>query len=726
MLMANLLSVFVTAVLFLVCYLNRRRLLHDFDVFIRRVALLVFLAGFVIYFIGFRSGHETVGTQLSWYASFFRPLLSSLEMFAFHSDLIEVGEPCHHNMVYMTVFSVIHFAAASVSFAVAINYLGVRFRSAWRWRRVKASRHLQGNVHVFFGINEVSLRLAYDVRKHSEKDTILFVNAPEDPSSQGLLGFASIFNVFSFRREIMAEVDRIKGIIRQARVPIQYLPGNDVLHQLGLDRVFDKTQKFVNLYLLYEDQLQNLAKNIKLRDDEYFKGDVAKKAFIYCRATSGKLNGGTGFEYNSRYGVETVLVDAAQLAVKTMMATPANQPANFVDFDHRTGLAKTAFHCMIIGFGETGQAAFKFLYEHGQFVYPEGFEGKHAVFHIVDPKADQKKGVFEMRYPCLSAENGLSPLHPEIHWHNHGAGDGRFWQLMDEVKDDINYVVVATGSDNRNIAIAYDLTEYALRWRTRRLENFGIVARCYSPINEARYDELCELCVDDENPRQVVRVMGKLSESFTHRYVWKSFLEKNAAIYSATFAQNFGKDLADIVVVSSKDAFKVWWNRHAAAKGDALKYSNLKRIETQEFSQAFHSYAKLKAIGICDGDMGCVGKENLAQLRACKTLADLENLPFFENLKRMEHMRCLASHECMGYVPMSIAEFEAKGRESECDVVRHRSLNMVPWSRLKELPSPTWLLSIVPDKYKECPNEYLLAGMVQTTLVISLSSIKKL
>lgn len=681
MLITNLLSVLITAVIFLLCYLNRRRIFKEFDTFIRRIALLVFLSGFVIYFIGFRSGHETVGTQLSWYASFFRPLLSSMEMFAFHSDLIEVGEPCHHSMVYMTIFSVIHFAAAAVSFAVAINYLGVRFRSAWRWRKVRAAKQLKGDVHVFFGINEVSLGLAHDIHHHQSQDTIIFINAPEDSSSQGMLGFASIFNVFSFRREIMAEIDRMNGIIRQTRMPIQFLKGNNVLQQLGLDKVLNKTKNHIGLYLLYEDQLQNLAKNIKLRGDEYFKGKMDKKAYIFCRATSGKLNGGTAFEYNSRYGVETVLVDSAQLAIKTMMANPASHPVNFVDFDHATGKAKTAFHCMIIGFGETGQEAFKFLYEHAQFIYPDNFKGMRTVFHIIDPKADQKKGFFEMRYPCLCKENNLSVLNTEIQWHSHSAGDGRFWELMKSMKDELNYTVIATGSDNRNIAIAYDLGEYALRWRKRRMDNFAIVVRCYNPINETRYDELAQLCVDDEHPQQVVHVIGKMSESFTHQYVWKNYLEMGAAIFSSTFAKNFGKSLPDIKVCDEEEAYKFWWERHANAKGNPIEYANIKRIEWQDFSDAFHIYTKLKAIGILDRMTNKRGEENLRLLKSCKTLADLEKLPFFDALLRMEHARCLASHECLGYTPMSLQEFEDMQKMSECDVIRHKCLNLVAWEK---------------------------------------------
>lgn len=722
--MTNLLSVAITLLLFLVCYVYRRRIFREFDTFIRRVALLVFLSGFVIYFIGFRSGHEAIGTQLSWYASFFRPLLSSIEMFAFHSDLIEVGEPCHHDVLYMTVFSVIHFAAAAVSFAVAINYLGVRFRSAWRWHRVSSRSSLKGDVHVFFGINGVSLCLARDIRQHRADDTIIFINAPEDSSSQGVLGFASLFNVFSFRREIMAHIDSLNGIIRQTRVPIQFLPGNDVLKQLGLDRICDKTREHINLYLLYDDQIQNLAKNIKLRGDEYFKCHMDKKAYIYCRATNGKLNGGTAFEYNSRCGVETVLVDSAQLAVKTLMHDVAAHPSNFVDFDHRTGMAQTAFHCVIIGFGETGEEAFKFIYEHAQFVYPESFSGMHTVFHIVDPKANERKGVFEMRYPCLCKANGMSPLNAEIQWHNFNASDARFWQLMESMRDELSYAFVATGSDNRNIAIAYDLGEYTLRWRQRRMENFAIVVRCYNQVNESRYDELSQLCIDDENPHQVVHVVGKLSVSFTHQYVWKNCLESGAAVYAATFAGNFGRNFADISICDTDEAYSYWWKRHVNAKGNPIEYSNVKRIEQQDFSDAFHIYTKLKAIGVLDRAHDAVGEDNLRLLRKCHTLKDMEALPFFDNLLRMEHARCLASHECMGYTPMTLHEFEQMQRKSECDVIRHKCLNIVPWNRLNELPVPQWLSAIVPDDYRDCPNVYLLENMQMVLLAIGLTKLK--
>lgn len=718
MLQANLLSVVIVAVLLLIGYCFRRIIFRNYDTFIRRTAFVVFLGGFVIYFIGFRDGSEALGTRLSWFASVFRPLLASVEMFAFGNGLIEVGEACKENMLYMTVFAVLHFAAVAVAFAVAINYLGVRFKSSWRWLRLRIRPSLPGDVHVFFGVNEVSLMLARDVRQAHAADTIIFVNAPEDVSGQGVLGFASLFNVFSFRREIVAEVDKLQGIIRQIRVPIQHMPGSDVLRQLRLTRILDKTRSSINFYLLYDDQLQNIAKNIKLRSDSYFGTHMTAKAYIYCRATSGKINGGTAFEYNSVTGVETVLVDSAQLTAKAMITDTATHPVNFVDVDRRRGVATSAFHCMIIGFGETGQEIFKFLYEHSQFAYDDDFKGRHMVCHIVDPKADSKRGFFEMRYPCLQAGNGLSSLQAEIVWHNHNAGDTRFWQLMDSIRDELNYVVIATGSDNRNIAIAYDLCDYALRWRTRRLYHFGIFVRSYCQINECRYQELARLCVDQDG-RQVVHPVGMLSSTFTHRYVWKRLLEREAAVFSDVYASSFTKHFDEIRLSDFDYAYDRWWARHATAKGDRVKYARIKRVEYQEYSAAFHVYTKMYMLGLTEPN-DPDGQRNLELLAACHSLHDLEQLPFFANLVRQEHYRYVASHECTGYTPMTIAEFEQEGCSQACDVIRHKLLNMVSWGELPILPVVASASRMVPAEYSTRVNKYFLELLVQTSLAIGL------
>lgn len=731
MLSANLLSVLITILLLAVCYIFRKWLFRDFNTFISRAALIVYIGGFVVYFIGFRDGIAAIGTRNSWYASIFRPLLSSLEMFAFKNEFVEVGESCKHSMFYMTVYATMHFSAAMVSFAVAINYLGVRFKSSWRLFLLRRKKKLKGDVEVFFGFNDVSVRLAEEIHSIRPDDVIIFITAPEQNGNESMLSIANIFNFFSYRREIMVEVNSLNAILIQIRRPIQNMKGSNVFEQLRLNTILEKTKDYLGFYMIYEDQLQNIAKTLKLCNDDYFREHMKQKAYIFCRATSGKLNGGTAFEYNSKYGVEVVLVDAAQLAAKSLMGMYkqkngrrlnyqyVSHPVNFVNFDNHTALATSTFHCMIIGFGETGQEIFKFIYEHGQFVYPDDFKGKHMVCHIVDPKANEKRGFFEMRYPCLRKENNLSSLDVEIQWHNHTAGDGRFWELMQNIKDDINYVVIATGSDNRDIAISYDLCDYALRWRKERMHNFGIFVRSYNKFNECRYDELCKVCVNSDGS-PVVHTVGKQSESFTLRYMWKNFLEEDAAVFANIFEHSTDKFFNDLYNPDKQEAYKFWWNRHVAVKGEPKDYANVKRIEYQEFSNSLHVYTKMHILGMDNPD-NPVGIENKHKLEQCKTVDDLKKLPFFMNIVKMEHKRYVASHESTGYSPMTIDDFYQLGGVDECDVERHKLITLVPWDKLDSIPVASRFHDLIPESQFRHAYKYMFEQLVQAALAIAIN-----
>ncbi len=133
----------------------------------------------------------------------------------------------------------------------------------------------------------MSLQLAHDIHEYAPKDTLIFINAPHEANNSGLLGLTSIFNVFGFRREVVASIDKLNGIIRQTRMPIQTMEGNNVLRLAKLGSILNKTHEFIRLYPLYYGNLQNLAKNTKLHNDECFSRNMGKKAYIYSRATMG-------------------------------------------------------------------------------------------------------------------------------------------------------------------------------------------------------------------------------------------------------------------------------------------------------------------------------------------------------------------------------------------------------------------------------------------------------
>lgn len=92
------------------------------------------------------------GSDSNSIALAFRSALSSMEMFASHSDLLEVPEDLHHDPFYMTIFSVIHFLAVIVSAVFIIKLLGFRFISWVRLCMANLSRKKKCRLFIFWGV----------------------------------------------------------------------------------------------------------------------------------------------------------------------------------------------------------------------------------------------------------------------------------------------------------------------------------------------------------------------------------------------------------------------------------------------------------------------------------------------------------------------------------------------------------------------------------------------
>lgn len=77
-----------------------------------------------------------------------------------------------------------------------------------------------------------------------------------------------------------------------------------------------------------------------------------------------------------------------------------NHPVNFVDVDTSKACVKKPFTSMIIGFGETGRDAFRFLYEFGALIDVNGNRNPQKIY-VVDEHIDELKGDFLMKAPAL-------------------------------------------------------------------------------------------------------------------------------------------------------------------------------------------------------------------------------------------------------------------------------------------------------------------------------------
>lgn len=102
-------SVFAIIVFLLILFVNRKTM-SFVSKHLKMLAILIWLAGLVLYMVGFNAG----GCKNNAFALFLRASLSSMEMFVSRSSLKEVMGDLHSNPVYVTIFSFVHFVDCKV------------------------------------------------------------------------------------------------------------------------------------------------------------------------------------------------------------------------------------------------------------------------------------------------------------------------------------------------------------------------------------------------------------------------------------------------------------------------------------------------------------------------------------------------------------------------------------------------------------------------------------
>lgn len=167
------------------------------------MAGVVLFCGFILYLDGFNDK----GCENNPVALVARASISALEMFASHSDLIEVRHELHENHLYMTIFSVVHFCAVLVSAIFVINLFGLRFRNWFRklsWKCSDCKRN--GCTYIFWGINNESLALAKNIHKTDNTCRIVFIYTPIDHPHEHSEHHFSFSKLFDFTANLKNEI----------------------------------------------------------------------------------------------------------------------------------------------------------------------------------------------------------------------------------------------------------------------------------------------------------------------------------------------------------------------------------------------------------------------------------------------------------------------------------------------------------------------------------------
>ena len=199
--------------------------------------------------------------------------------------------------------------------------------------------------------------------------------------------------------------------------------------------------KKVNLYALDPDPMKNLSYARKIQKALEKDQILKSQASLVCLAYEPDYGG--LFETDSPYGYGSLhIFDIPSMNARLLLQ--AFPPYKYVSFDEK-GLAKNDFRVMIVGFGETGQAALTNLVANGQF------EGGHFHAAVFAPDCECASGPFREAHREMFEQYDI-----EMH-----AADGRSAEASAYLRQhgkDLQQIIVSTGDAvlNREILQTYD------------------------------------------------------------------------------------------------------------------------------------------------------------------------------------------------------------------------------------------------------------------------------
>lgn len=655
---------------------------------LRLLALITLICGWTLYFVGYYFG----GTASSFIAYSVRPLIAALGMFVGNTGYQELSPNCTRSVLFMSLFAIVHLVAILVSAIFVVNFFWRRTNSFIKgvyWRYSQPSSPF----NIFFGINKQSILLARNIQKEKKgKERILFIILPaEDKGQREGLSLSQLFGFNTYNQEVIKELQDVKYAIKAAEGKPSDVETNDgdILSRLGLSKLkgLINHHKKTRIFILSDDEVENVKSTINLMQDKTIKGNNID---IYCHARKNRENGiveKMAYLEGNNGLLNVHLVDTSTLAIHTLKCNVEYQPVSFVNPNTDLAVVDNPFTALILGFGETGRDALRFLYEFGAFADSKGNKSPFKCYAI-DKQMDNLKGNFYYEAPAVK-------YNKEIELLNMSNLSPYYWTWYEFILPKLNYVVISLGDDRSNMQAASDLFEAACRVRHNNMENFKIFVRSYSTENEKQleslvkfYNEKCGATgKDGKSLSGILVVFGKASDLFTYENIIDDETIAKARVFYEGYAG----------MSNQKDN---WDERHRIRidktdeNGKVIKDENDKPIridkprecvslndinavirkEAQDIGNSLHIDTKLKLIGLTREsarniflqkskltDEQLKQKELLDYILSYakgkkKTYLKDDKDPNFKyydrvikNIAICEHLRWNASHEMIGY-----------------------------------------------------------------------------
>ena len=547
---------------------------------IRRAALAILIAGTALNMYGlsleeFSEGGITL---------FFRSLYLTIMMFVYDGDLIDLTAG-QYTYMFLELYFFIFYAAMLTSLSAILMLFGKRVTTAMTltFRRKKFR-------HVFIGINRRSEMIA----KGIDDREIAFIEFPSDNKEDS----------FSINQLISGMVRDEGNDGNSSGQGISYLMAKrrlkagigqkNIFATIGLEGLRKLTDKDTAYYILSEDAGRNLEDLMALLSD----GNMVSNTIHVCLAREGVAR----YYKTTMKGTGVHFIYPSSLSVVELMKTPECHPASLFkpQFDANgkaKGTVSGPFNAMVIGFGETGQAVTKFLYEFSSAVNADGLPIP-ATITVCDDNIDLLKGLFLFDNPDMAGSDIL-------HYDNKGTESSEFWDGIMERLDRLNYIAISLNDDAASLELACTIFMYAMKKRQNGLDGLKIVVRkkCTLPHERKLVERM-----NEKAGHEVIICYGEYEKVFTPDMIVSR--QSNGINRNAT-------ELADLIAAEYKKVS----GHEILHKSDSSEPYHIKNRNRMEMHQLISRANFAPSMLFCTG-----GQTDLSDTA-------------LENLARMEHLR---------------------------------------------------------------------------------------
>lgn len=631
----------------------------------------------------------------------FRSAVASLGLFTFgiESNIIDNAKdiPCVKGLI-----SLFSFFAGSLTIFVILQLVRTRL-----WESLKTwwgSMRVSGDeLCIFFGINEVTKVLADSINYDSKnrKFRLVLVEFPiisEDDIDSGWGGFVkSITHRISTYRVAKSLHARLSlAHANPSGIKLASDSTYNVFQEMGLNevaRMIRKTNNRIHLFFLSDDEEYNIQSvSVLMRDATILEKTKSYKCKFYCHIRNNSIHRVIENKV-SRSGIEIKAVDSSRLSIDLLKYRKEFHPVNYVDIQD-DGTVSSPFHALVVGFGEIGLDAVRFLYEFGAFVKTGSSVNniERSGFHcdVVDKNMQNLAGQFVANAPAIkpsmSFKEGSNENAALITLHDMDCQSVDFYQKLEEWIQHLNYVVVATGNDEQNISLAVRIFRLAIRHETD-FEHFRILVRVKHDENQhfqqivQYYNHLwaAEMKKDEsdkykrqkmvlvtDNIDSPLSLFGRIEDIYKYEYIVSDDLLNHAIKFKERYdlsLEELQKQSGDEVspIMTWDDENKTYlqlgsdYERYSPTFSNVMK---LRRMQSQNYENSFHVDTKQR-IAMC-----ALGKDEYNALISHQLFRKNNEIIYqwkpgikpkekitkvLDTLAQTEHLRWNASHEILGY-----------------------------------------------------------------------------